>query len=164
MITPDTYEEAMTQAEAACTAYLAGILELEVGKDMTIGIDNGQDHGGVFDIGQISVGATTTFNAGAMAYSATLKVYHRDRAQLQKWIMRLIHALPTNGQYSKASPLREQSGVCQLRIVPDSGSIGKLVPATVNVKASGKDLSVWSCLVKFDVVFVIRDDIEGIEA
>jgi len=158
MKNPDTYEESMTQAEAACTALISELLELRIGQDMNIGVHNGAANGATFDIGGVLIGDTVTFNAQVHTFRASLDVYNRDRAQLQKWIMRLLHNLPINQDYRPASPLREDTNVMQLRVVPSSSSVGKIRPTTVEPKGSATAVPTWTCTIHFDVVFVCDED------
>ena len=158
MNNPDTYEEAMTQAETACAERLAQILDLKIADDFTIGISDGQANGAVFDIGKINLAEMTTFNSPTHCFRASLNLYHRDRAKLQKWIMRLIHTLPVNHAYHLDDPLREDTNVAQLRIVPDSSSIGKVTPTQVTPKNGGAPVPTWTCEIGFDVVFVVSED------
>ena len=160
MKNPDTYDDAMTQAETACAERIAQILDLKIADDFTIGISDGQANGAVFDIGKINLAEMTTFNSPTHCFRASLNLFHRDRATLQRWIMRLIHALPVNHAYHWDDPLREDTNVAQLRIVPDSSSIGKVVPTQVTPKIGGAPVPTWTCEIGFDVVFVVSEDAE----
>ena len=158
MNNPDTYEGAMTQAETACANRIADLLELRIGKEMTVGISDGQANGAVFDIGRINLADMTTFNSPSHCFRATLELYNRDRAKLQNWIMRLVHSLPVNHAYNRDDALREDTNVAQLRVVPDSSSIGKIVPTEVVPKIGGNAVPTWKCEIVFDVVFIVSED------
>lgn len=72
--------------------------------------------------------------------------------------MRLVHALPVNHAHHCDDPLREDTNVAQLRITPDSSSIGKVTPTQVTPKNGGAPVPTWTCEIGFDVVFVVSED------
>lgn len=150
------YERAMTQAEAACNLRVAHLLGLSPGKDATIGISNGYPDAAVFDIGQMQIGETNTFNAGAVCFSATLTLYNRDRSMLQRWLMRLVGSLPVNADYRPDDAVREDANVLHFRITPSGGAISRITPTTVQSSNSG-DVPTWTAEVQMDAVYALTD-------
>ncbi len=151
------FERSMAQAEEACLRRVANLFGLAPGRDATVGISNGLPDAVVFDIGQIQLGETSTFNTNAVCFSATLTLFNRDRAMLQRWLMRLIGSLPINDDYRPDDTVRGDSNIAHFRINPSSGAISRITATNVQSSNSG-DVPTWTCEVQMDVVFLLCAD------
>lgn len=154
---PQDYESSLSQAETACFMRVAAILGLKPGQDATIAISNGLPDAAVFDIGTFGIGDTNTFPATAIHFRATLDLYNRDRATLQRWIMQLVRSFPVNGSYNADDDVLEVANVLHFRISPDGGAVSAITPTTVQSSNSG-EVPTWTCKVQMDVVFSCDDE------
>lgn len=154
---PYDYEGSLEQAEAACFDKIAAALELTPGKTATVAISNGLPDAAVFDIGSLGTGETSPFPASALYFRATIDLFNRDRATLQRWIMRLVRAFPVNRWYHADDPAREDANVVHFRIAAEAGAVSRIEPTTVQSSNSG-EVPTWTCRVRMDVVFICDPD------
>lgn len=154
---PYDYEGSLEQAEAACFDKIAATLELTAGKTATVAISNGLPDAAVFDIGSLGTGETSPFPASVLYFRASLDLFNRDRATLQRWIMRLVRAFPTNDRHHADDPAREDANVICFRIAAEAGAVSRIAPTTVQSSNSG-EVPTWTCRVLMDVVFLCDPD------
>ena len=153
-MTETTFDESLTTAELSCFAMLCTRLGLDAGANAFVSVrgENAADCI-VFDIGYVQTGDTLAFDAEQFHFRASADIYGRSRAEVQKWIMRLVRAFPVGAQYQPDSPLREDSNVLEFRIAPETKAIGPVLTQEIQTKAGGAKIPVFCATVLFDVVF-----------
>lgn len=149
----EDYERSMGQAEYACFAELVDILGLQSGVTASIGSPLGKPDSMTWKIAELATGATTTFPAPAHHFFGRLDLFNRDRAMLQRWIMRLMMAFPANHAYNRDNAVRKAANVVHFRISPERGAVGDIRATTVEASNTGP-VPTWMATVLFDVVFV----------
>ena len=154
---PNEYETSLEQAEAACFAELAELLELQEGKNATIAISKGQADGMVFMMGGLGSGETMTFPAHAHYFTAGVDLFNRDRATLQRWVMRIVGNYPVNHVYRTDDFVRDDANVIHFRVNPGRESVGKITATTVTGSNTG-EVPTWTAHIDFDVVFIADPD------
>lgn len=159
MQNPDVYEESLTQAEDACARRIFEVLDVPYGQTGNVGASRGRTEEAVFAVGELGDGSTVDFPAAGHYFRARLRLHARDRAQVQRWIMRLVETFPVGHDASADDWLREETNVCVLRISPQVGAVSAVEPDNVTPPNSVA-VPVWAATVLFDVVFVARTDVD----
>lgn len=157
MIPPSSYEDSLGEAENTCFEMICDALQLRPGVDATVSLQNGRPDCAVFDIGSLATPVLTSFPSPTLHFRARLSLYNRDRATLQRWIMRLLREMPIGRNYLASHPLRENSIVSDFRIAPVPGNISTITPTDVSPSTS-VSVPTFTVSVSFDVVFTARSD------
>ena len=154
---PNDYEGSLEQAEYACFQELTNLLELQEGISATIGFPLGFPDSMTWRIAALGAGDTMTFPASAHYFRGRLDLYNRDRAALQRWIMRLVSHFPVHHAYNSDNPTRADANIVHFRISPERNAIGDITTTTVETSNSGP-VPTWTVAILFDVVFIADPD------
>lgn len=151
---PASFETSLTEAERACHAFLTEVLEMESGVDSFIST---RGRGGidcmVFDIGKMQTGDVAAFRATNYHWRATAEFYNRDRAELQKAVMRLLERFPVAPQFEANHPLLADTNVVCFRIAPETEAVSAISTQEIEPQKGAAKIPVYVCVVQFDVVF-----------
>lgn len=147
------FEDAMTAAERDCLDKLCEILGVREGVSAFLSTNGGALDCVVFDIGYPETGETMGFPADTFHWRGQLDVYNRSRRQIQKWLMRLVAAMPIGTEQSTAERMREGSNVLCLRIQPVTNAIGEITTTSLKFGAGDKGVEVYTSTIIFDIVF-----------
>lgn len=162
MTEPDSFDESLTQAETVCFALVCEVLGLSPNVDATIPTHRlSMPDGAVFDIGILQTAELAAFPSDAYHFRATLELRNRDRAKLQRWIMRLLGTMHVGRNYMNGHPMRSETNVSDFRIAPDQGCVSAI--ETTTVRGGEKDIATFSCTVAFDVVFLAKGTGGGVQ-
>ena len=149
---PCSYEESMTNAERICFDFLAEKLGLQPSQAF-LGVNPGRADCMVFDIGANYTADLNTFRAPCAHFRAQMDIYSRDRAMLQKLIMRTRSLAPIDENHDPDG-LRERGNVLQLRIAVESNNPSAAKTVEIDLGTDKKKLTTWTASVDFDVVFL----------
>lgn len=162
MTEPDSFDESLTQAETACFALVCEVLGLRPNVDATIPTHRlSLPDGAVFDIGSLQTAELAAFPSDVYHFRATLDIRNRDRAKLQRWIMRLLGAMHVGRNYMEGHPMRAETNVADFRIAPEQGCISKIELTTV--PGGEREIPTFTCTVMFDVVFLAKGTGAGVQ-
>lgn len=152
---PSSFDMALTEAEAACSAFLNDMLELKAGVNSHVGVrrDRSAVDCMVFDIGSMLTGDVASFRARNYHWRATADFYDRKRENLQRTVMRLLERFPVAPQFEAEHPLLADTNVVHFRIAPESNAVSAISTVEMEVAKGSPKVAVYSCTVLFDVVF-----------
>ena len=151
---PNQFEEAMFQAERDCFDKVCEILGLQEGKSAFLSVNKGMLDCVVFDIGYPETGDMMAFPSDVFHWRGQLDIYNRSRRQIQKWLMRLIAAMPIGTSQATDEQMPEGSNVQNFRIVPVTNSISDIVTTQLKYAAGDKGVEVYTSTIIFDIVFI----------
>ena len=152
---PENAEEALFEAEEICHNRLCEILGLTSGVNSFISTNGGSYDCCVFDIGSVKTGETFGFPASKFHWRGRLDMYSRDRRQIQRWIMRLLLAMPVGTTQPVTSDLSHETIVDVFRIAPQEGCIDEITTVELKAKKDESGIVVFTTSVEFDIVFNI---------
>ena len=147
-----SYEESLTFAEEICAGYIAEKLGIP-DHAFFLGVNPGNADCAVFDIGQNYTGDLNTFHSPCAHFRAQLDLYSRDRAELQKLIMRCRRFMPIDAEHDPDG-LLERGNVIQLRLSPEAANPSAIKTVELELSTDQKKLAAWTVTVTFDVVFL----------
>ena len=140
-------DNALAEAEATCVRKIAEVLGLRVGVDAFTFDNPGVMDCAVFDIGYLQTGEQMAFPAGVFNFRAQCDFYNRSRAKLQKWLGKLMNALPISPWQGRTDEIRAEGNVITLRFAPVTNGIGQ-------IRATSLDNGdTYLCETHLDVVF-----------
>ena len=151
-------ETALADAEKQCFDKLCAVLGLRPGVSASIGLQPGLSDCVVWDIGYLYTGDQAGFPADTWHFRGKLELYNRNRATVQKWLMRLLLAFPIGPWQGRANDLAENGNVIILRIAPENGAVGEV--STIRVKQTEQDTGreTFYSVANFDIVFTSREE------
>lgn len=150
---PSDFENSMTEAEAACFQCLCELLGYEPQVNAFISCRaRGALDCMVFDIGGMESGDVTTFKAKNYHWRGSADFYSRDRAALQRILMRLVQRFPI-----APSERLLDSNVRHFRIAPEKNGVGAISTQEIETYAGGAKTAVFCSTVQFDIVFSAGD-------
>lgn len=147
------YEQSLADAEAACFRALCAATGFAPGRNAYLGVNPGNPDCLVFDIGSSQTGDLNAFRAPVAHFRAQADVCSRDRAALQRLVMRIRRLLPTDEEHDPLA-LRESSCVLQFRLAPEAGNPSALRTAEIATGRDERPVPTWSASAVFDVVFL----------
>ena len=147
-----SYEESLTFAEEVSAGYIAEKLGIP-DHAFFLGVNPGNADCAVFDIGQNYTGDLNTFHSPCAHFRAQLDLYSRDRAELQKLIMRCRRFMPIDAEHDPDG-LLERGNVIQLRLSPEAANPSAIKTVELELSTDQKKLAAWTVTVTFDVVFL----------
>lgn len=147
-----SYEESLTLAEEVCAGYIAEKLGLP-DHALFLGVNPGNADCAVFDIGQSYTGDLNTFQSPCAHFRAQLDLYSRDRAALQRLIMRCRRFMPIDADHDPDG-LLERGNVIQLRLSAEAANPSAIKTVELEISTDQKKLAAWTVTVSFDVVFL----------
>lgn len=147
-----SYEESLTLAEEVCAGYIAEKLGLP-DHAFFLGVNPGNADCAVFDIGQSYTGDLNTFLSPCAHFRAQLDLYSRDRAALQRLIMRCRRFMPIDADHDPDG-LLERGNVIQLRLSAEAANPSAIKTVEIELATDQKKLAAWTVTVSFDVVFL----------
>lgn len=146
------YENSMSAAETACFEALCTRLGFTAGKNAFLGVNAGVPDCMVFDIGSNYTGDLNAFRAPCAHFRAQADFYNRDRAALQRLVMRLRHLFPVDHDADKLG-LRDDSPVIQFRLCVETSNPTALKTTEVPTGRDATPVPTWTMSAVFDVVF-----------
>ena len=158
---PNGIENALTEAENACARVLCDLLGLTPGVDFTVATSLGLPDCAVFDIGRLDTGEVAAFPSNAWHFRASADLYNRDRAALQRWIMRILDAMHIGRNWFASHPLREDTNVANFQVAPEANAVSEIKTATVSTSTNAQPVPTYTASVAFDVVFISKGSGEG---
>ena len=147
-----SYEESLTLAEEVCAGYIAEKIGFP-NHAFFLGVNDGIAECAVFDIGQSYTGDLNTFQSPCAHFRAQLELYSRNRAELQRLIMRCRRFMPIDADHDPDG-LLERGNVIQLRLSAEAANPSAIKTVEIELKTDKKKLPVWTVTVSFDVVFL----------
>ena len=147
-----SYEESLTLAEEVCAGYIAEKIGFP-NHAFFLGVNDGIAECAVFDIGQSYTGDLNTFQSPCAHFRAQLELYSRNRAELQRLIMRCRRFMPIDADHDPDG-LLERGNVIQLRLSAEAANPSAIKTVEIELKTDKKKLTVWTVTVSFDVVFL----------
>ncbi len=147
------YEQSLANAEAACFRALCAATGFAPGKNAYLGVNPGNPDCLVFDAGASQTAALNAFAATVAHFRAQADFYARDRAALQRLVMRVRRLLPTDEEADPLS-IREGSCVVQFRLAPEAGNPSALKTAEVQTARDERPVPTWTASAVFDLVFL----------
>ena len=147
-----SYEESLTLAEEVCAGYIAEKIGFP-NHAFFLGVNDGIAECAVFDIGQSYTGDLNTFQSPCAHFRAQLDLYSRNRAELQRLIMRCRRFMPIDADHDPDG-LLERGNVIQLRLSAEAANPSAIKTVEIELKTDKKKLPVWTVTVSFDVVFL----------
>ena len=149
----EVFEDALFQAERDCFDKFNEILGLREGVNSFISTNKGVLDCAVFDIGYPETGEMMGFPSDCFHWRGQADLYNRDRRQIQRWLMRLVGAMPIGTVQATNERMREGSNVYCFRIMPITNGISEIVTTTLKCGAGDKGVEVFTSTVIFDIVF-----------
>lgn len=149
------FEESMEKAERDCFDKICEVLGLQEGRSAFLSVNGGEANCVVFDIGSPESGEVLAFPARQFHWRGQLDCYNVKRRQIQKWLMRLVAAMPISaipGQ-GTSEKMPEGSNVVHFRIAPLADAIKTITTTTLKYGAGDKGREVFTSSVVFDIVF-----------
>lgn len=153
MVTCQSSENALIEAEEACLRKICEILNFRAGVNAFICVQPGLTDCCVFDIGNVQTGDQTSYPAGMFHFRGNLTFYAVNRKSIQRSIMRLLLALPNAPQQSRQNSMIEDSNVIVFRIAPETNAIGAISTVAVQAANNKPEIEVFTAVVSFDIVF-----------
>lgn len=147
-----SYEESLSLAEETCFAYLREKLGLDPSAAF-IGVNPGRADCMVFDIGQSGTADLNAFRAPCAHFRAQMDLYSRDRALLQRLLMRTRRFAPVD-ERSDPDGLTGRGNVLQFRLAVEAGNPSAIRTVDLDIGTDQKRLTAWTATVTFDVVFL----------
>ena len=147
-----SYEESLTLAEEVCAGYIAEKIGFP-NHAFFLGVNDGIAECAVFDIGQSYTGDLNTFQSPCAHFRAQLELYSRNRAELQRLIMRCRRFMPIDADHDPDG-LLERGNVIQLRLSAEAANPSAIKTVEIELKTDKKKHTVWTVTVTFDVVFL----------
>ena len=148
-------EDALWEAEDICYRRVLEILGLTDGVDAFISTNGGRYDCAVFDIGSPKSGEVFGFPASKFHWRGRLELYSRNRRLIQKWIMRLLLAMPIGTTQPVASDLATDTIVEVFRIAPQERCIDEITTVELKAKKDADGVAVFTTSVEFDIVFTV---------
>lgn len=148
-------EDALWEAEGVCYRKVCEILGLEDGVNAFISTNGGRYDCAVFDIGSPKSGDQFGFPASKFHWRGRLDLYSRDRRQVQRWIMRLLLAMPIGTTQPVARDLADSTTVEVFRIAPQEGCVEEITTVQLKSKKDEEGVAVFTTSVDFDIVFTV---------
>ena len=152
---PILAEDALYEAENICYRRVLEILGLTDGVNAFISTNGGRYDCAVFDIGSPKSGEVFGFPASKFHWRGRLDLYSRNRRLVQKWIMRLLLAMPIGTTQPVSSDLAENTTVEVFRIAPQEGCIDEITTVELKSKKDADGVPVFTTSVIFDIVFTV---------
>lgn len=149
----EVFEEALFQAERDCFDKLNEILGLREGVNSFISTNKGVTDCVVFDIGYPESGEVLGFPSDCFHWHGQADLYSRDRRQIQRWLMRMVAAMPIGTTQGTKEKMREGSSVYCFRIMPITNGISEITTTSLKFAAGDKGVEVFTSTVIFDIVF-----------
>lgn len=147
------FEEALFSAEKDCHEKICEILGLQDGVNAFLSVNKGMTDCVVFDIGCPETGELMGFPSNCFHWRGQLDIYNRNRRVIQRWLMRLIAALPIGNTQGTKEKMREGSNVQNFRIMPRPNTNMEITTTTLKYGAGDKGVEVFTTSVLFDIVF-----------
>ena len=151
------YEQSLADAEAACFRALCTATGFTPGRNAYLGVNPGNPDCLVFDAGAAQSAALNAFSSPVAHFRAQADFYSRDRAALQRLVMRIRRLLPTNEESDPLS-IRENSCVLQFRLALESGNPSALKTAEIQTARDATPIPTWTTSAVFDLVFLTPTD------
>lgn len=151
---PCSYEESLTNAETVCFEYLCEKLGVPA-SEAFIGVNPGRADCIVFDIGASYTADLNAFRAPCAHFRAQMDLYRRDRAMLQRLIMRTRLFAPVDEEHDPDG-LRERGNVLQFRLAVEAGNPSAIKTVDIDLGTDQKKLPTWTATIDFDVVFLTQ--------
>ena len=152
----DGIENSLTRAEDACARVLCDLLGLRPEVDFTVATSLGLPDCAVFDIGRLDSGEVAAFPSNAWHFRASVDLYNRDRAALQRWIMLILDGMHIGRNWFAGHPLREDSNVTNFQVAPEANAVSEIKTTAVSTSTNAKPVPTYTASVGFDVVFVSK--------
>lgn len=153
MTKPASWELAMTEAELVCHRRLCDILGLTDGTDAFISTNGGRVECAVFDIGYSESGDVFGFPADKYHFRGRVDFYSRERKTIQKWIMRILAAMPIGKTQSVTDDLYRNTCVYCFRTAPVARAVEEITTVELKAKKDAEGVPVFTTAVLFDIVF-----------
>ena len=151
---PNQFEEALFSAERDCFDKVCEILGLTEGRNAFLSTNAGALDCVVFDIGYPETGDMMAFPSDVFHWRGQLDIYNRSRRQIQRWLMRLIAAMPIGTTQATREQMRDGSNVQNFRIMPTTNSITEIATTSLKFGAGDKGVEVYTSTIIFDIVFI----------
>lgn len=146
-------EDALADAENQCLRKLGETLALRPGDGIFCALQPGRTDCAVFDVGYLYTGDQAGYPANVFHFRAKLDLYSRDRAKLQRWLMRLFLTFPVGPSNSRSNEMMGEGPVINFRLAPESTGVGEISTIAVKQSADDPGRETFYCVAKFDVVF-----------
>lgn len=161
MIEPDSKENALTQAEDACARVLCELLGLRPGVTFTVATSTGLPDCAVFDIGRLASGEVAAFPSNAWHFRASVDLYNRNRAELQRWIMLILDGMHIGRNWFAEHSLREDTNVANFQVAAEDNGVSEITTTAVSASTNAQPVPTYTASVAFDVVFISKGSGEG---
>ena len=152
---PMKAEDALWEAEGVCFRRLCEVLGLTEGVDAFISVNGGRYDCAVFDIGSPRSGEVFGFPATKFHWRGKLDFYSRDRRQIQRWIMRLLLAMPIGTTQPVSRDLATDTIVEVFRLAPQERCIDEITTVELKSKKDEEGVAVFTTSAEFDIVFTV---------
>lgn len=153
MVEPNKQEDALIEAEKICHAKVCEILGLQSGVDCFISTNPGKTDCAIFDIGFLWTGDQAGWPSQVYHFRAKLDLYSRNRAKVQRWLMRLLLAMPISPWQGQSNELDQTTTVRTFRIAPESNGVGEITTTELKEAANVNGVEVFTAGVNFDIIF-----------
>lgn len=154
--------ESLRQAEDACIAQVAAIMDMKPGVDLFRALNPGLQDCAIFDIGSPYWGNGNTFKPTKAWFRASMDLYSRDRYLLMARIMAIMAALPIHPDKTPGHPLLEETNLVTFRLAAEQSAVSEITTQEIETGKLGKDgkpekAPTFACTMAFDVVFRLGD-------
>ena len=140
------YERSMETAEVAAFEILCNALKLKGGVEAHMGLNPNKVDTLAFGIGAAQSGdVLLARNARKFHFGAWAQLWYRDRAKLQRLVMRTI----------QNTPFEVGGNILNFRL--SQGGIGEITPTTINVDTENDPVPCFMVTLNFDLVFQAGD-------
>ena len=153
---PIVFENCICDAEEACLRKLCDILGLAYGVTAFAGIKSDKAvECAVFDIGRPEDPQVFGFTATSFYFKGQVDLFSRNRKQIQRWVARLMQAMPIQTAQATRVKMPEGSNVEQFRITANGMPVNDIttVDLPVGSEEDGKTVEVFTTAVFFDIIF-----------
>ena len=148
-------EDALWEAEDICFRRVCEIIGLEKGVNAFVSTNGGRYDCAVFDIGSPKSGEVFGFPASKFHWRGRLDLYSRDRRLIQRWLMRLLLAMPIGTTQPVKDDLSRDTIVSVFRIAPQERCIDEITTVELKSKKDEDGVAVFTTSVEFDIVFSV---------
>lgn len=155
MTEPIQQDKALTEAEKTCFRKLCEILGVTDGVDAFISTNGGKVECIVFDIGYCQTGETQAFPATNLHFRGKVDLYSRNRETIQKWITKMILALPISPTQAQSNELDSVTTVRTFRLAPETRNPTEITTTELKNAPSVAGVNVFTASAEFDIVFTI---------
>ena len=155
---PCTFEDALSEAETACAEHIYQTTGMTV---CVATNDRGLTDCAVFDIGRLDSGEVAAFPSNAWHFRASVDLYNRDRAALQRWIMLILEGMHIGRNWFSGHHLREDSNVTNFQVAPEANAVSEIKTTNVSTSTNAQPVPTYTASVEFDVVFISKGGGEG---